>query len=215
MATPDPREQSRARRLAVELRYAFELRALPLAVARFQWRARRTAWKAVDTFSLTSTTRPKDLAILLSIAARSTTVVELGSATGWTAISLALASPERRVFSYDPVDRRERARYLNLVDVRARARIEFITAPGVAGPAPGVAGPPPGLPVDFLYVDSSHEYEQTLDELRVWLPVLAEGAVIAFDDYEHPGFPGVRAAVSAAGLDGELQGKLFVHRVKR
>jgi hypothetical protein len=33
------------------------------------------------------------------------------------------------------------------------------------------------------------------------------------DDYTHPDFPGVREAVEAAGLTGELDGPLFVHRV--
>ena len=42
-------------------------------------------------------------------------MVELGTATGWTAISLALAAPARTVTSLDVVSREEPLRYLQLV----------------------------------------------------------------------------------------------------
>ncbi len=206
MNSPDPTAQSRARRALVELRYLSELRLLPRAVGRFYWRARRLAWSSSDSFSLTSSTRPKDLAILLSLAAQSMTVVELGSATGWTAIALALADPARRVVSYDPVVHPQRARYLELARADVSERIEFITAPGASGP-------PPGVTADLLYIDSSHTYEDTVAELAAWLPVIRAGGLAVFDDYQHPHFPGVRAAVEEAGLSGRMQGTLFVHRI--
>ena len=48
---------------------------------------------------------PRRLATLLALAADSRHVVELGTAQGWTAISLAIAHPEREVVSYDPFQR--------------------------------------------------------------------------------------------------------------
>jgi predicted O-methyltransferase YrrM len=132
-------------------------------------------------------------------------VVELGTGTAWTTISLALAERERRVTSFDPIVRPERERYLRLVGPRARARIELVAAPGEQGPAPGQR-------VDLLFIDSSHEREATIHELRAWRPALAPGAIVAFDDYDHPNYPGVREAVAQLDLPGERQGALFVSR---
>lgn len=132
-------------------------------------------------------------------------MAELGTGTAWTAISLALADSRRRVTAFDPVVRPERERYLGLVGARTRDRIELVDAPGERGPAPGQE-------VDLLFVDSSHEREATVREFEAWRPALAPGAVVAFDDYHHPDYPGVREAIAQLGLTGERQGTLFVHR---
>jgi predicted O-methyltransferase YrrM len=173
-------------------------------VARFQWRARRRARRSHDGFSLASATRPHDLAILLRLAGGRSSLAELGTATGWTAISLALAHPHRRVISLDPFQREERGRYLELVAPAVRQRVEFITAPGSASP-------PAGLEVELLYVDSSHERAETVAEVKAWLPALTPGALIVFDDYGHPAYPGVQGAVDELGLAGRRLGTLFVH----
>lgn len=90
-----------ARGLWRELRFLFALRALPARVALFQWRARRLALRLGDRFSLTSATRPRDLAKLIDLARTRKCAVELGTGTAWTAISLALADRDRKVVSYD------------------------------------------------------------------------------------------------------------------
>ncbi len=187
----------------VELRWYAELRTLPPRVAWFQARARALAHRHGDGFSLTSVTRPRDLRTLLSIAEGRGHVVELGTATGWTAISLALADRARRVTTFDIVARPEPRRYLRLAGADARARIELVTAAGADGPRDD-------RPVDLLYIDSSHERQATIDEVRAWRPVLAPGAAIVFDDYDHPAYPGVRAAVRELELSGRPAGTLFV-----
>jgi predicted O-methyltransferase YrrM len=187
----------------VELRWYSDLRALPLRVALFQARARVVAHRRGDRFSLTSVTRPGDLRTLLSLARGRAHVVELGTATGWTAISLALSDPARRVTSFDPVSRPEPARYLRLVGPEVRSRITLVAAPGSDGPRDD-------RPVDLLYIDSSHDRQPTIEEVDAWRPALAPGAVIVFDDYGHPDYPGVREAVQELGLDGRLVGALFV-----
>jgi predicted O-methyltransferase YrrM len=180
----------RARRLIVEARWLAEVALLPPQVIRFQLRARRLARRDGDVFSLTSVTRPRDLRLLLSLSRGRTRTVELGTATGWTAISLALADPRRRVVSYDIAERPEPLRYLALVDPSVRERIELAIGPGSRGPADG------GDEVDLLYIDSSHEREQTIAEVLAWRPALRPGATIVFDDYLHPDYPGIRAAIS-------------------
>jgi hypothetical protein len=187
-----------------DLCWAWGLRGLPPRVAWFQWRARRVAQRTGDTFSLVSATRPADTRVLIRLARGCRRAAELGTATGWTAVTLALADPERRIVSYDVVSR-EPERYLDLVPRDVRDRIDLVVAPGSTGPRDD-------QPVDLLYIDSSHEREQTMAEVQAWQPHLRVGALVLFDDYTHPDYPGVREAIEELGLDGERRGTLFVHR---
>jgi predicted O-methyltransferase YrrM len=187
-----------------ELRHALALRVLPPRVARFQWRAHRLARREGDQFTLVSVTRPSDLATLLELGAGRRRVVELGTATGWTAVSFALADPSREVITYDPVDPPLRDRYLALVGREVRDRIRLIAAPGASGPRDDE-------PIDLLYIDSSHTRADTLNEYRAWRGVLRPGAVVVFDDYTHPEYPGVREAIAELGLPGSHRGTMFVH----
>lgn len=187
-----------------DLARAWGLRGLRPRVAWFQWRARRVAHRMGDTFSLVSVTRPADTQVLIGLARGCSRVVELGTATGWTAITLALDDPERRVVSYDVVSRGPE-RYLELVPRDVRDRIELVLASGSTGPRDDQL-------VDLLYIDSSHEREQTMAEVRAWQPHLRVGALVLFDDYTHPDYPGVREAIEELGLEGERRGTLFVHR---
>jgi predicted O-methyltransferase YrrM len=197
----------RLRPLRADLRYAAGLYRLPPRVAWFQLRARRRARRSDDPFSLTSVTRPRDLALVLELAAGAKRVVELGTGTGWTAIALALADAERTITTFDPVARPTTALYLNLVAPEVRRRIAFVNGPGISGPRDRT-------PVDLLYIDSSHRREDTIAELAVWRAVLAPGSVVIFDDFTHPEYPGVREAVRELELRGEQLGTLFVHRVE-
>lgn len=183
------------------------MRVLPPRVALFQWRALRRASAINDTFSLTSATRPEDLSRLLKLAAKRRSVAELGTATGWTAISLALSDPGVQVITYDPFPHPERSAYLELVSPDVRARITCIGAAGSSGP-------PAGLEVELLYIDSSHARDETIAEFAAWRPALVPGAVVVFDDYLHPDYPGVRAAVEALALDGHPVGTMYVHQVR-
>jgi predicted O-methyltransferase YrrM len=78
---------------------------------------------------LVSATRPADTQILIGLARGCSRIVELGTATGWTAITLALDDPERRVVSYDVLSRAPE-RYLKLVPRDVRDRIDLVLASG-------------------------------------------------------------------------------------
>ncbi len=196
--------RDRLSRAAAQLRHSAGLRVLPPRVACFQWRARRLALRTGDSFSLISATRPRDLSILLELAAGRRAVVELGTAPGWTAIALALADPGREVLTYDPIDRVQRERYMALVTPEVARRITFVNEPGLSGPLDA-------REVEMLYIDSDHSRETTIAELRAWRRVLAPGALVVLDDYTHPEFPGVREAVRELSLQGHPRGTLFVH----
>lgn len=193
------------RSLRRDLRFAWDLRALPPRVAWFQWRARRVAEREGDQFSLISATRPHKLAVVLDQAVGCRHAVELGTATGWTSISLLLADREREVLTFDPDDRAERRHYLKLAGRRVNERLTFVQAPGITGP-------PKGKRFDLLFIDSSHAREETLAEFEIWRPALIDGALVIFDDFEHPDYPGVREAVQQLGLSGYGKSGLFLHR---
>jgi Methyltransferase domain len=195
-----------ARRLRREIRFLAELRFLPPGVALFQWRAWRLAWRFEDGFSPLSRTSPRKLAVLLSAASGRRCIVELGTGTAWTAISMALADPGRKVLSYDPIQRPERERYLRLVSLETRRRLTFVSASGDEGPRDGEM-------ISVLYIDSSHHREETIREIEAWRPVLEEGSLIVFDDFGNSEYPGVEEAVRHLGLEGEERRGLFVHRV--
>lgn len=196
----------KARKLRRDFRFLLQLRVLPFRVALFQWRARRLASKIGDEFGPVAATRPPKLATLLSLAANRHYVVELGTATGWTAISLLIADSRREVVSYDPFERREPYRYLELAGPSVGNRLSLVLEPGDVGPKVDRT-------VDLLYIDTSHECADTIRELQAWRPALREGTLVVFDDFAHPEFPGVREAILQLGLEGEERDGLFVHRI--
>lgn len=59
--------------------------------------------------------------------------------------------------------------------------------------------------VGLLYVDGDHTKEGARRDIEVWAPHLAEGAVIAVDDYGHPDWPGVGQAVDELVAEGFLE----------
>jgi predicted O-methyltransferase YrrM len=173
---------------------AFYLRAL--------WLGRRTG----DTVSLAIAARPRDLRELIKASRDAATAAEVGTGTGWTAIVLALARPGRHVHSFDVSEHQQRARYLELAPASVRARIHLEVRDGREGP-------PAQLPeLDFLFIDSSHELEETLATFGLWSQRLRPGAVVAFHDYDDEQYPGVRQAVTQLGLKGEQRAGMFLWR---
>ncbi|HEX8053938.1 MAG TPA: class I SAM-dependent methyltransferase [Thermoleophilaceae bacterium] len=190
--------------VAAARRAGLLVRLLPPRVAWFYFRARRTAARSGDDWSLKSATKPESLALLLKLARGRRAVVEIGTGTAWTTAALALADPRRNVVSYDPVMRPERDRYLAIAGPSATARIELIAAGGEAGPAP--EGPAP----DFVFVDGSHERELTISTFEAWRGALAPGGVIAFHDYGNELYPGVSEAIAELGIEGRVERDVFV-----
>jgi predicted O-methyltransferase YrrM len=178
---------------------------LPAGVGLFFLRARRHARRTGDPFSLASSIRPRELAVLLQLARGRKAVVELGTGTAWCAIALAIGERGRRVITYDPCLRPERDAYLALASPGVRDRIDFRDEPDHRGPRDGET-------VELLFIDSSHDRDSVLTAFRVWRPSLVPGAVVAFHDYDHPSYPGVSEAIAELGLAGHPHGGLYVWR---
>jgi predicted O-methyltransferase YrrM len=188
---------ARVRRNAVLLR-------LPPRVAVFYSRARRAAARDGDEWSLRSATKPESLARILRHARGRKRVVEVGTGTAWTTAALLIADRERHVLSFDPRVWPQRDRYLALAGAGATGRVELVEGGGEQGP-----GERPWRP-DMLFVDGSHDRELTVATFTAWRPALADGAIVAFHDYENPDYPGVTEAIRELGLAGEPEGDLFV-----
>jgi predicted O-methyltransferase YrrM len=192
----------RAGRLALQ---SWHLARLPLPVAAFWARALRRAHAERDAWSIDVACRPAELRVLLDALGDAPRVAEIGTAAAWTTAAIALARPGREVHSWDVEAHPERDRYLALIDAGDRARVHLHDRPGGLGPAD-----PPA--VDAVFIDSSHELEETVATFRTWEPALSPGGVVAFHDYEDDDYPGVTAAVRELGLQGEARGHLYVWR---
>lgn len=192
----------RGRRLALQAR---SLAQLPRPVAGFWLRAMQRAQSEHDTWSIDVACRPAELRVLLDTLAGAKRVAEIGTAAAWTTCCLALSEPGREVHSWDVEAHPERERYLGLLSLADRARVHLHDRPGGLGPA----DPPP---VDAVFIDSSHEYDETVATFRTWERVVTEGGIIAFHDWQDDAYPGVTEAVRDLGLEGEGRGHLFVWR---
>lgn len=190
----------RVGRMTLQVR---SLAGLPRPVAAFWMKALRTAKKAGDEWSIDVACRPNELKVLLEVLADARRVAEVGTAACWTTSCLALARPDREVSSWDIAAHPQRERYLALLAPADRGRLHLNDRPGGSGPA----DPPE---VDAVFIDSSHEYQETLDTFRTWVPAVVPGGVIAFHDWEDDAYPGVTQAIRDLGLDGRAHGHLFV-----
>ena len=181
------------------LRQGISLLRLPPRAAVFYGRALGRALRTGDQWSIDVGARPRELARLVELAEGRRRVVEIGTGSGWTAIALALADRGRSVWSYDVVRHPGCPGYMRLVgpDVRARLQLRLLPAD-----APDQA--------DMVFIDSSHEYDETMSTFRAWRERLSPGGVVAFHDYGDRQYPDVEAVVRDLGLDGEVHGSLFV-----
>jgi predicted O-methyltransferase YrrM len=179
---------------------------LPPRVIGFYLRAVVLALRLGDRDSLRVVCRPRELSALLRAARGRRRVVEHGTATGWSAIALALSDPARRVASYDPAEIRHRDRYLALVPESVLARIELVPRPGEQ-PLEDHAG------TELLFLDGPHKRSELVHDFTVWRKLLAPEALVAFHDFHDPAWPGVAEAVRELRLAGHAVGHLFVARV--
>jgi precorrin-6B methylase 2 len=193
-------------RLAGLAGQAVALVRLPPRVIAFYVRALWVGRQSGDTKSLAIAARPRDLAELLRAADGATTVAEVGTGTAWTAVALTLARPDRHVHSFDVSEHVQRARYLELAGGGVRDRLHLAIRDGREGP-------PAALPeIDFLFIDSSHEREETVSTFLLWSERVRPGGTVAFHDYADEQYPGVAQAVAQLGLQGEERAGMFLWR---
>lgn len=179
---------------------------LPARVRSFWLRALVQAWRAGDEWAIAVACRPAELHRLLRAAGDAALVVEIGTGAAWTTAALALAAPGRTVETWDVVRHAQVDRTLALLDAATRARIAFTLRDG-SRPEPSRAGG-----VGALFLDSSHQRDETIATFAAWAPALEPGAPVVFHDWDDPSYPGVTEAIRALGLRGTARGHLFLWR---
>jgi SAM-dependent methyltransferase len=135
-------------------------------------------------------------------------VLEVGSYLGRSTVCLARTAAH--VVAVDPFDGRAtpapRATFdaflANLrrygVEAKVRPRVGTFAEVAPDHLAPGY--------FDLVFIDADHRREAVTEDIRLALPLLAPGGLLAFHDYGRPKDPGVRQAVDAELLaaGGEL-----------
>ncbi len=118
----------------------------------------------------------------LAFYQRARTIVELGCYVGWTSAHLALgqqaAGPGGKLWCLDYDARFLDAARTNLARLGLAGQVEFVR--GMSLDAYTLAALP--AEIDLLFIDTSHEYQATLDEISAYLPRLASGGLIALHD---------------------------------
>ncbi len=49
--------------------------------------------------------------------------------------------------------------------------------------------------LDLVFLDASHDFDSTKNDILSWLPKIRHGGFIGGHDYDHPNLPGVKKAV--------------------
>jgi predicted O-methyltransferase YrrM len=192
--------------LLTAARWWIEAQGLPRPIRQFRRRAIALALRSRDVKAIRYTVPTSQLKLLLAVTERRQRIVEIGTGWGWTAATLVLAHPDCSVETYDPVVPPLRSAYLDLLPDEAHARIELVQARGQDAT-------PPDRPVDALFVDDGHQTAEIVATVSRWLPALAPGAVVVFDDFSERYYPGVRVAIEQLGLSGYTHGRFFVSAI--
>lgn len=129
-------------------------------------------------------------------------VVEIGSYRGHSTAYLAAAA-RGPVYAVDPWELLDVTEWCHWCEQATRAQFEAqLAAVGLLdrvtvlqGLSTEMAGGYDGPPVGLLYVDGNHGEEAVHSDVQAWLPHVAQGALVVFDDYLTVGNPGVARAV--------------------
>jgi predicted O-methyltransferase YrrM len=140
---------------------------------------------------------------------RPITVVEIGSSRGRSTIAAGRALLARArggtLYAIDPQDDDsfERLR-TNLTGAGVESVVRLIRATSRDGRKQ--FGPEP---IDLIFIDGSHQYEDVRDDLGGWLPLLRPGGIVALND---PFWWGVARAIrERLALGGPLRSPRFAH----
>ncbi len=66
--------------------------------------------------------------------------------------------------------------------------------------------------IDFIFVDADHRENEVRADILKWFQYIRNKGIIAFHDYGHPNYPGVRIAVDEL-MDGQEE-VLFTETIK-
>jgi predicted O-methyltransferase YrrM len=100
--------------------------------------------------------------------------IELGTCGGGASLTMAVMNPDAIIISIDI----EKLPQVSPIEELCK---NFKYVEGDSIQLAKVLGPK-FAPIDLLFLDTTHEYEQTKGEFEAWLPYMKSGGVICFDD---------------------------------
>lgn len=65
---------------------------------------------------------------------------------------------------------------------------------------------------DFIFIDADHREEEVRADILKWFQYICNDGIMAFHDYDHPNYPGVKIAVDELMADQEEI--LFIETIK-
>lgn len=138
-----------------------------------------------------------------------TFIVDFGTGWGKSAASLALACPQGHVFTFDKGEVYVLQKNVSSLEEYGEQVIKNLSGiNNVTSAYNGGSLDTATLEVvkeqmrelgkneiDVLNIDSDHTYESTMQEIKIWIPLVKKGGFVMFHDYEHPKAPGVGEAI--------------------
>lgn len=129
-------------------------------------------------------------------------VLEVGSFKGLTAWTMALVARSLwcvDTFKANSAGQQQMEAHTTLEDFRrAISRFNHVRYfAGTSEEASLNAGSPrlPSEQFDLIFLDAMHTYEDVKSDINRWWPRVKAGGIMAFHDYGHWDFPGVKKAV--------------------
>lgn len=129
-------------------------------------------------------------------------VVEIGTYHGKSTLCWRLANPQVRILTVDICSKAGLGTQPNQINSGAIVPKKIDRAVLAKGNILQIAGSSHTVvkrfnwPIDFLFIDSIHSYQDTLDNLREWGKFVKRGHFIACHDYDQNSWPGVVKAVA-------------------
>jgi predicted O-methyltransferase YrrM len=116
-------------------------------------------------------------------------IVNIGACYGTSAMAMLEERLDAFIFSIDVKPSPKEVEHLQLAGLYHYGRVVRLL-----GRSQDIGKHWPGQ-VDMVYVDGSHIYDEVVEDIEVWLPIIKPKGIICFHDYDKPICPGVKPAV--------------------
>lgn len=137
-------------------------------------------------------------------------IVNIGACFGTSAISFLEARADAYVFSVDIAPCQDETHHIALAGLDKPYRCVR-----VLGPSQTVGLQFAPASVDMVFVDGAHDYEAVRDDIAAWKPVVKDGGLLVFHDYDKPICPKVKPAVDVymSGVPVRLEESIIAFRI--
>lgn len=128
------------------------------------------------------------------------TLINIGAGAGTSALAMLLADPNASVISIDVNPKQFDLERQNLES----AGIPLYRCEQILQDSAEVGRTWNRGPVDLVFIDGDHHYEQVQKDIRLWLPHIKPGGILCGHDYGFEKWPGVKQAFDEEMAEFEL-----------